>query len=645
MTEAQLRKLKADGIATTGDGYIWINKEKIKDGNTINFNKVVSHEITHQILGEDSEYEARYVESGMEEFLSEIKGNGYLKDGKIIDLLYSRLTDEDRARLNRYVLEDMQFKDLSGGAGDRYTVVNLKYQKIGTALNQAGKNDRISRMYERAKERNKGDKNSISKSERRIKELKDKGNLTKKETAELIKLTGEIYKEEKEITKLTERYESLEEITEDKKEYLTYIAGLKDKRKELEKYEIKILYKDENGNIYVKQTSGNPEEKARQEYYMREMQKNSREGIDQNVIDKALSPISKIEEMISNGEIVEYKGGGIITGYGITKEEAKRNREIKNGMLLNGLLQTGEGAVKATTGVSAIAGGATGCYYSGGMGCGIGLQMIGSGIVVGGMGINETYVGLQNIGYALSSGSGIGKGTAIEEYNRIRKEKGYIPANNVKINNPVLNYIVNKGGDERDYQVISAVTGAMATELNIYNNYYKKNSIVNYVEKERADREKNKGLKIVSKYNDINEYEYNVINPGPLEKLGQNSNFYGGRYNIEVLKVDKIFYRGGDSKGSPLGQYFTETPPESIIKVRIDSAVKPYWLTPEGHYNGKSPINTVYVVKIPAGTTVYKGPVGYQEGVYLGGLRTEQIFIEKPWNLKGIEVINHYPLR
>ena len=100
--------------------------------------------------------------------------------------------------------------------------------------------------------------------------------------------------------------------------------------------------------------------------------------------------------------------------------------------------------------------------------------MIGSGIVVGGMGINETYVGLQNIGYALSSGSGIRKGTAIEEYNRIRKEKGYIPANNVKINNPVLNYIVNKGGDERDYQVINAVTGAMATELNIYNNYYKK---------------------------------------------------------------------------------------------------------------------------------------------------------------------------
>ena len=163
LTEAQLRKLKADGIATTGDGYIWINKEKIKDGNTINFNKVVSHEITHQILGEDSEYEARYVESGMEEFLSEIKENGYLKDGKIIDLLYSRLTDEDRARLNRYILEDMQFKDLSGGAGDRYTVVNLKYQKMSEYMRNASLNEKYSNAGKGLEEYKKHLKENIAK--------------------------------------------------------------------------------------------------------------------------------------------------------------------------------------------------------------------------------------------------------------------------------------------------------------------------------------------------------------------------------------------------------------------------------------------------------------------------------------------------
>ena len=180
MTEAQLRKLKADGIATTGDGYIWINKEKIKDGNTINFNKVVSHEITHQILGEDSEYEARYVESGMEEFLSEIKGNGYLKDGKIIDLLYSRLTDEDRARLNRYVLEDMQFSEEVDGV-----LVN-SYPKA--EKRQLREIDRKNNLQNNVNKRIKNDK--------RLDYLYNKKNLTKKESKELTEKIAKIRIEE-----------------------------------------------------------------------------------------------------------------------------------------------------------------------------------------------------------------------------------------------------------------------------------------------------------------------------------------------------------------------------------------------------------------------------------------------------------------
>lgn len=31
-------------------------------------------------------------------------------------------------------------------------------------------------------------------------------------------------------------------------------------------------------------------------------------------------------------------------------------------------------------------------------------------------------------------------------------------------------------------------------------------------------------------------------------------------------------------------------------------------------------IEQVYAVKIPAGTTIYTGPVGYQGGIYLGGM-------------------------
>ncbi|WP_158612544.1 hypothetical protein, partial [Leptotrichia sp. OH3620_COT-345] len=75
LTKDQLRKLEAYGIATTGDGYIWINKEKIKDGNAINFNEVISHELTHQILGKDTEYEARYVEGRYGKHLGEVKEN------------------------------------------------------------------------------------------------------------------------------------------------------------------------------------------------------------------------------------------------------------------------------------------------------------------------------------------------------------------------------------------------------------------------------------------------------------------------------------------------------------------------------------------------------------------------------------------
>ena len=248
LTEAQLRKLKADGIATTGDGYIWINKEKIKDGNTINFNKVVSHEITHQILGEDSEYEAKYVESGMEEFLSEIKGNGYLKDGKIIDLLYSRLTDEDRARLNRYILEDMQFSEEVDGV-----LVN-SYPKA--EKRQLREIDRKNNLQNNVNKRIKNDK--------RLDYLYNKKNLTKKESKELTEKIAKIRIEEaykvrknevnniikdKEIT-VTHPY-FRNEMKRDKNNKLVVYAGGQDynrlvkeiKEKGLES-QVKVEYKD-----------------------------------------------------------------------------------------------------------------------------------------------------------------------------------------------------------------------------------------------------------------------------------------------------------------------------------------------------------------------------------------------------------------
>ncbi|RGF54112.1 hypothetical protein DWZ65_14690 [Roseburia sp. AF34-16] len=135
---------------------------------------------------------------------------------------------------------------------------------------------------------------------------------------------------------------------------------------------------------------------------------------------------------------------------------------------------------------------------------------------------------------------------------------------------------------------------------------------------------------------DIANYQYNMIeNPGPLAEIQGNpaKNFYGGRYNVEVLTEDRIYYRGGNSDKA-LGQWFTTEPPESVAKVRIDTAVKPQWIdTITGELTGESVVDTVYAIKIPKGTTVYTGPVGSQGGAYCGGYNIMQTFIKEPWKL------------
>ena len=158
---------------------------------------------------------------------------------------------------------------------------------------------------------------------------------------------------------------------------------------------------------------------------------------------------------------------------------------------------------------------------------------------------------------------------------------------------------------------------------------------------------------ITSKYDDFYGYEYNAYtNPGPLAELEQNNNFYGGRYNSRVLRENIVLYRAGENgPKKELGQYFVKTPPQSVIQVRTDTAVKPYWpdkrtnvfyVDEEGKTKVyKSPIEKVYAIEIPAGTTIYEGPVGYQGGMYLGGMETEQIFIQEPWKIPGIKVLKY----
>ncbi|WP_336707328.1 MULTISPECIES: hypothetical protein [unclassified Cedecea] len=64
----------------------------------------------------------------------------------------------------------------------------------------------------------------------------------------------------------------------------------------------------------------------------------------------------------------------------------------------------------------------------------------------------------------------------------------------------------------------------------------------------------------------------------------------------------------------------------------------PKW--PEG---GTSPIDSSIAIKIPAGTKVYIGEVGSQNGVYVGG--TQQIVVPKAWEIKGAEVMEIKPLK
>ncbi len=146
-------------------------------------------------------------------------------------------------------------------------------------------------------------------------------------------------------------------------------------------------------------------------------------------------------------------------------------------------------------------------------------------------------------------------------------------------------------------------------------------------------------------------YDYNMIeNPGPLAELKDNpaSNFVSGKYNIKVLEEDTILYRSGKKGGltiagqekNALGQWFTREPAESVAKVRIDSAVKAQWIDPKtGVLTGTSPIESTYAIKIPKGTTIYEGPVGYQGSSYLGGESCNQIFVSEPWKITELEVL------
>lgn len=125
------------------------------------------------------------------------------------------------------------------------------------------------------------------------------------------------------------------------------------------------------------------------------------------------------------------------------------------------------------------------------------------------------------------------------------------------------------------------------------------------------------------------------MKPGPLDKDIAET-FAGGRYREIILAKDTEFYRAGVSYRE-YGQYLSLDRPQSVIQTRIDEALLPVW--PGG---GASPLDTVFKIRVPAGTKVYVGEVGSQNGFYMGG--TEKIAIPKLWNVPGVQLIDKWPL-
>ena len=156
--------------------------------------------------------------------------------------------------------------------------------------------------------------------------------------------------------------------------------------------------------------------------------------------------------------------------------------------------------------------------------------------------------------------------------------------------------------------------------------------------------------KIVSKYNDVNKYEYNATtNPGPLaeSKNLPINNFYGGMYN-NASNESGMFVRMGDET-YPYGSWYTKVPKNSEVQARIDLAIKKWWVDSNGEIKirgfeaDKSILDTMYYIEFPEGIPKYKGPVGYQGGPFLGGLNQEQYFIPNSKDFG--KAIKSYPIK
>ena len=113
-----------------------------------------------------------------------------------------------------------------------------------------------------------------------------------------------------------------------------------------------------------------------------------------------------------------------------------------------------------------------------------------------------------------------------------------------------------------------------------------------------------------------------VVRFGPLNgpgPLGESvaSTFKDGSYTQMVLDEETILYRAYGGEAGPLGSYWTRIPPAGPLLSTIDLALDPSW---------GNTARRVSVIKVPAGTTIYKGYAAPQGELVGGG---SQVYIPK----------------
>jgi hypothetical protein len=143
-------------------------------------------------------------------------------------------------------------------------------------------------------------------------------------------------------------------------------------------------------------------------------------------------------------------------------------------------------------------------------------------------------------------------------------------------------------------------------------------------------------------------FQYHVLSAeGPLDVLDAR-NFGQSQYSGLVLADDALLFRAGSSLSNrgPLGSWLSFKPALSEAQARIDLAIRQTWLDPLTGVPASSnpPIDTVYMIRVPRGTTVYVGPVGSQGGIYLGGSQFLQAFVPDIGLIPGVDVVSSWTI-